>query len=147
LTNWVLDIALANSYKLSFHSPVAIEDKWTDQEKFRIAILEACFTLGKQARLKRKRSSISTTIPVLDTPLEAHSIIRREYPQNYVVCKKEGTSKGVSKRQALGEISANQLPNLVGKGCRKTTRFGYGVCNTPLCKDSTCFARFHGIDN
>lgn len=107
LTNWELDTVLVNSYKLSFHSKVDKRDKWTDQEKFRTAIIKECFALGKQARLKRKRSSSFTAIPLLDTPLNTHSIEHREYKQECVVCKKEGTSRGVSKRRALGEISDN----------------------------------------
>ena len=51
--------------------------------------------------------------------------------------------KGVKKRQVLGELSPNQVTNLVGKGCRKSTMFGCRVCDYPLCKDSTCFDRFH----
>jgi hypothetical protein len=39
LVTWCLDTVLVNSYLLSFHSPVPVKEKWTNQEKFRTAII------------------------------------------------------------------------------------------------------------
>jgi hypothetical protein len=139
LITWCLDTVLVNSYLLSFHSSVPVKEKWTDQEKFRTAIIEECFALGRKTRLKRKRSSLIAASPALETPLDAHHLQRMEYSQECVVCKKEGIPREVKQRRVLREVSANKR----GSGCRKSTRFGCDICNTPLCKDSTCWARFH----
>jgi hypothetical protein len=76
LVTWCLDTILVNSYLLSFYSPVPVKEKWTDQEKFRTAIIEECFALSKRARQKRK--SLVDALPNLDIPLDTHSLIRRE---------------------------------------------------------------------
>jgi hypothetical protein len=142
LINWLLDTALVNSYLLSFHSSVGPKEKFTDQEKFRTAIIAGCFALGQNCRSKRKSVAIASIEPDLHSPLDSHSIVRRAYKQECVVCKREGIPK--EKRQrVLRELSTNIRSNSVAKGCRKTTNFGCNICDIPLCKDSTCFNRFH----
>ena len=140
---WLLDTVLVNSYLLSFHSSVEKKEKFTDQTAFRTAIMRECFAIGQQTHTKRKRYA---TIPVLpNREIEAiHSIERREFKQECVVCKKEGILR--QKRRILGEISANQKSISVKKGCRKTTSFGCDVCDVPLCKENGCLQRFHSIE-
>ena len=66
--------------------------------------------------------------------MSAHSLVRREGRQDCVVCKKEGTLWGIKKRRVHGELSPNQVTNLVGTGCRKSTLFGCKVCDYPFVK-------------
>ena len=142
LFTWLLDTVLVNSYLLSFHSDVNKKEKFTDQTVFRTAIMTECFKLGRETHTKRKRTAIAV---LSNRDSEAtHTLQRREHKQECVVCKKEGIPR--QKRQALGEISANQQLNSVKEGCRKSTEFGCNVCDTPLCKDSTCWSRFHSIE-
>jgi hypothetical protein len=108
LVTWCLDTVLVNSYLLSFHSPVPVKEKWTNQEKFRTAIIEECFALGKRARLKRKRSSSIILLPVLDPPLHTHTLEHRAYNQEYIVYKKEGVLKEVGQRRVLRPILGNK---------------------------------------
>ena len=135
-------ILCVNSYKLSFHSDVPKDKKYVDQEKFRTAIIAERFRLGRQCRTKRKRSSSFTVFPDLDTPVESHSLTRRDYLQDCVVYKKEGIPRA-QKRRVLRKLSTNVQPNQRGTGYRKSSRFGCDIYDTPLCKDSTCFYRFH----
>lgn len=145
LVDWSIDTTLVNAYKLSFHSDVPDKDKWTDQEEFRTAIFRECLRVGRESRTKRKRSASTSMSPILGLPTKEHTLERRAYAQDCVVCKKEGVSRAV-KRRVLGELSTNVLPNTTGSGCRKSSRFGCKICNIPLCKDSTCFARYHSLE-
>ena len=138
-----LDTILVNLYLLSFHSLVPVKEKWTNQEKFRIAIIKECFALRRQACFKRRRSLVITISLVLETPLDSYHLQRKEYSQDCVVCKKEGILRAIKQRRVLREVSSNKAAKRVRSRCKKSTRFGCDVCNTPLCKDSTCQARFH----
>ncbi|PVH71386.1 hypothetical protein DL98DRAFT_540089 [Cadophora sp. DSE1049] len=142
LITWVEDTALYNAYKLSFHSLVPEKEKWTDQTKFRTEIVTNCFRVTLQHNKKRKRVSTSTVTPVLDVPIRDHTIERLQRPRDCVVCKKEGLSKKV-RRSVLGELSVNMPANFRGSGCRKSSIFGCKQCQVALCKESTCFTRFH----
>lgn len=143
LVTWLEDTALVNAYKLSFHSLVPLNERWTSQTAFRTEILEHCFTFATENRRKRKRPSIET---VEDAEMSGeHYLERMDYRRECVICKNEGISRAV-KRRVLGELSTNIPPNVQGSGCRKSTQFGCKVCDTPLCKDSTCFALFHSLE-
>ncbi|KAH9211865.1 hypothetical protein DL95DRAFT_448048 [Leptodontidium sp. 2 PMI_412] len=129
LATWLEDTALTNAYKLSFHSQVPSEEKWTDQTAFRTEIITRCFAIATEGRLKRKRSVISL---VEDTQEEGeHSLERMEYSKQCVVCKDEGISR-VVQRKVMRELSVNIPPNMKGSGCRKESIFGCKVCMVSL---------------
>jgi hypothetical protein len=143
LVTWLLDTALTNAYKLSFHSDVPSEEKWSDQTKFRTEVLVICFAFAKENRRKRKSTQISTVEELEEASQEGeHTLQRFKNKRDCVVCLKEGVSRKVQRR-VLEELSVNVPPNLKGSGCRKASIFGCKVCKVTLCKDSTCFARYH----
>ena len=139
LFTWLLNTVLINSYLLNFHSSVLKKEKLTDQTEFRTKIIKECFTISLKANIKRKRVNTIAILPKRD--IEApHSLTRRAYKQDYVVCKKEGIPR--KKRRILGEISTNKKV----EGCRKFTIFRCNICNAPIYKDGTCWSRFHSIE-
>lgn len=69
LVTWIEDTALCNAYKLSFHSPVPKEDRWTDQIAFRTEIVTRYFQIAKELSRKRKRVATSSVSPVTIIPL------------------------------------------------------------------------------
>ena len=145
LVTWTEETALVNAYKLSFHSLVPKQEKWTDQTAFRTEVVENCFRIAKETGRKRKRVSTGTVVPDTTVPVEQHTIKRLKAQLDCVVCRKEGLSRAV-RRKVLGELSVNMPGNFKGSGCRKGTIFSCKECNIALCKEGTCFARFYSLE-
>ncbi|KAH9224535.1 hypothetical protein DL95DRAFT_473064 [Leptodontidium sp. 2 PMI_412] len=76
LVTWLKDTAITNAYLLSFHSDVPREEKWTDQTAFRTAIIDMCFKIGAEGRLKRKSIEISLVEEITESE---RSLARMDY--------------------------------------------------------------------
>jgi Transposase IS4 len=137
IITWLLETALVNTYLLSFHSLMEDHLKYTIHSSFNQSIINKCFEISRSSRKKRRASSSLLDLADLSRPIEDHSLIYRSHKGECVVCKRESIPR--KKRKVLGEISANSK----GSGCRKSSIYGCSICEIPLCKDSTCFDRFH----
>ena len=77
LITWLLDTALTNAYKVSFHSQALPGGKWVDQTKFRTEVLTQCFKLARENRKKRKSTLISTVEEPKELSQEVEHILER----------------------------------------------------------------------
>jgi hypothetical protein len=70
-----------------------------------------------------------------------HSRVLQERKNDCQGCSLvEQSRKPSQKRRALGEISTNQRP----RKRPRSTVYGCGVCDTPLCKEGPCWEAYHG---
>ncbi|PVH85756.1 hypothetical protein DL98DRAFT_511305 [Cadophora sp. DSE1049] len=143
LVTWTEDTAITNAYKLSYHSEVPEGERWTDQTEFRTELVRRCFAFTRESHRKRKRSEIFVVNEAEGGG--EHTLKRIEYSREYVIYLKEGVSRAV-KRKILKELSTNIPPNVKGSGCKKKSIFGCKVCIVSLCKDNTCFTRYHSTE-
>ena len=138
LFTWCINTVLVNSYLLNYHSNVPNKKRYINQDLFRTALIAQCFTIEKTR--KRKKVPSTAVLPNIDTEA-LHNLTRREIQQDCVVCKGDIKKElhTEKQRRVLGEISVNAKRNRQ----RKCTVFGCDICDTPLCKESTCWERFH----
>jgi hypothetical protein len=146
LVCWLLDTCLVNSYLLSFYFEVPNKQKYTSQTAFRESIIEACFTMAKQAKQPRTRGLSIDCKAQLDIQITNYSITKRQIPQECMVCKVDVGLGENKQRVVLGEIQSNIYPISLAKLRPKRTSFGCNICNTPLCKIGSCFNRFHSLE-
>jgi hypothetical protein len=111
--------------------------KYTIYSSFNQLIINKYFEIYRNFRKKQKAPSLLLDLADLSRLIEDHLFIYRGHKGKYVIYKREGIPK--EEEKVLGEISANSK----GSGCRKSSIYRFSICEIPLCKDSTCFDRFH----
>ena len=133
LDRFLLDIALTNSYLLSYHQPVEPKKRWTVHLGFCVAVYTAMLEVTPQETQEtRKRKNYSKVDPaLLAQPLHLHHLVQRKAQKDCWVCSSQ-------KRVALGEISGNST-----KPKRKRSNFVCSLCDIPLCRGGSCWEVFH----
>ncbi len=139
LYEFLIEISVINVYKLSLHSEVSKEAKYTVHSEFRTALATGLIQASGRQFLKRKRTSIESAIEHSMIRLDDHQICRRKSSGDCRGCKEIGLTVMPRKRQVLGEIT----PNLDGSKRGKRSIFGCDICDIPLCKDGPCWAAYH----
>jgi hypothetical protein len=86
----------------------------------------------------RKRAFSHGNIDEELVPAHRHKHIRMLAKGDCKYCKGERYSD--PKRTALGDVS----PNLQRSTVRKSSIIGCKECNVHLCKEGSCFDRYHG---
>ncbi len=139
LYEFLIEISVINAYKLSLHSDVSKEAKYTVHSEFRTALATGLIQTSERQFLKRKRTSIGPAIERSMIRLDDHQICRRKSLGDCRGCKEIDLTVGPRKRQVLGEIT----PNLGGSKRGKRSIFGCDICDIPLCKTGPCWAAYH----
>jgi len=139
LYEFLIEISVINAYKLSLHSEVSKEAKYTVHSEFRTALATGLIQISERRFLKRKRTSIGSAIERSMIRLDDHQICRRKSLGDCRGCKEIGRTARPRNRQVLGEIT----PNLGDSGRGKRSIFGCDICDIPLCRDGPCWAAYH----
>jgi len=139
LYEFLIEISIINAYKLSLHSDVSKEAKYTVHSEFRTALATSLSQASQRQFLKRKRTSIEPAIERSMIRLDDHQICKRKSSEDCRGCKEIGLTARPRKRQVLGEIT----PNLGDSKRRKRSTFGCDICDIPLCRNGPCRAAYH----
>ena len=85
-----IEISVINAYKLSLHSEVSKEAKYTVHSEFRTALATGLIKASQRQFLKRKRTSIGPAIERSMVRLDDHQICKRKSLEDCRGCKEIG---------------------------------------------------------
>jgi hypothetical protein len=166
LWHWLLDVAVVNSYKLSWHTlhyedPDLICDRYTKQLVFRRDLALALFKRSQRIlRHQRPRASLNYTgdnglrrLVQQELPRDNHTLqkLPRKSPTECVACKAYGRvkekvrrpgSKGGKTRVPLRELDSNSEAPQRGyevNSVASRTRYGCLQCGITLCPSGPCW--------
>jgi len=139
LYEFLIEISVINAYKLSLHSEVSKEAKYTVHSEFRTALATGLIQASERQFLKRKRTSIESAIERSMIRLDDHQICKRKSSEDCRECKEIGLTVRPRKRQVLGVITSN----LGGGKRRKRSIFDCDICDIPLCRNGPCRTTYH----
>lgn len=131
LFNFLFDLVLVNSYKLSIYS----KEQRHGQHSFRIRLYIQLFQVAKEEKRVRKPVATKGVIRGMITPECGLQTLQKQ--ESCVVCP----SSPLKKRAILGETDLNTP---VRKRRRRTT-YGCSHCKVALCKDGRCWDIYHQI--
>lgn len=143
IDQFLLTTVLVNIYQVAVYSKKGDGSlKLTSQDHLRDKLINDLLELGERYKAPRKRK-ISGPFgpPILEAPNEHHHV-KLLTRRDCAACKGIRFSDRPPKRVALGEIAANAHR----KSVRKTSIWGCKECDVALCKKSSCFAIYHGIE-
>lgn len=146
LDQWIFEVILMNCLTLSQRSGVNWKGRYDcETHDFRLALFEGLLRRGtnnfEEPGLRKRAITGPTTVTYLKV-LQAHQPVKMGAQRRCAYCHSGHAAWDASppkKRVALGELSANQR----SQGTGKTTTFGCKNCNAWLCKEGSCFRRYH----
>jgi hypothetical protein len=135
IDQWILEVILTNCLLIARKSGAT----YRNQHVFRIQLFESLLELGKGAPGARKRTVPHSKGEFIQVPLDQHHLEKMPTKRDCAYCKGGTAMDRPPKRVALAQIAANQGRQSI----RRTSTFGCKICNIALCKNSSCFDRYH----
>jgi hypothetical protein len=136
---FLLMTVLINCYLLALYSEWEGKRMPRSQDDFRVKLVESLLVLGQDAKVPRKRVYPHTDSEALEVPLHQHQHIKMPTRKDCAACKGVRHQDRPLKRAVLSGITAN----LGGKGERRTSIYGCKQCKVALCREGSCFERYH----
>lgn len=136
---FLLSTVLCNCYLLSLYSNWDEIGHW-NQDNFRVKLVEALLVIGTDGKVPCKRLFPHTDSESFQVPLHHHSHVKMPTRKDCTACKGGQHSDRPLKRVALSEVASN----LGRSSNRRTSHWGCKECKVALCREGSCFERYHG---
>jgi hypothetical protein len=141
LEHWLLRTVLINCYLLALCSdvPEPRAVSFRSQQDFREQLISALLAKGRDSEICPKRRISQISQGADQVPLGSHELVKMAKRGYCVACKGLRYGDRPRKRVALAEIASN----MGRKSTNHSSSSGCRQCDVHLCKDNSCFERFH----
>jgi hypothetical protein len=109
------------------------------QDSFRRDIITRLFRIRSYAKVLPKKVFPHSTRDYLEVPVHQHQHVKMPTRKNCAACKGARYRDNPPRRVALAKLAANQRRSSI----RRSSTYGCKQCGVNLCRNSSCFARYH----